>query len=110
MAQRTTVVLVDDLDGESEATETIKFGWLGVEYSIDLNAENAIEFADVITPYVVAAQRTGGRRKASGGSSGVQRLKPDTKAVRAWAASQGIEVSSRGRIPAEVVEKYEAAH
>ncbi|HEY2443433.1 MAG TPA: histone-like nucleoid-structuring protein Lsr2, partial [Streptosporangiaceae bacterium] len=28
----------------------------------------------------------------------------------AWAAEQGIAVSERGRIPAAVVEKYEAAH
>ena len=33
----------------------------------------------------------------------------DTKAVRAWAASNGIELSSRGRVPADVIEKYRAA-
>jgi hypothetical protein len=30
--------------------------------------------------------------------------------VRAWAKSQGIQVSERGRIPASVVEQYEAAN
>jgi hypothetical protein len=32
---------------------------------------------------------------------------PDTKAIRQWAREQGLEVSERGRIPAEIVERYE---
>jgi hypothetical protein len=30
--------------------------------------------------------------------------------IRAWAKGQGIKVNERGRIPASVVEQYEAAH
>jgi len=30
--------------------------------------------------------------------------------VRAWARAQGLKVSDRGRIPAEVLGKYESAH
>ncbi|WP_279432371.1 Lsr2 family DNA-binding protein [Aeromicrobium phragmitis] len=30
--------------------------------------------------------------------------------MRAWAKEQGIEVPARGRIPAEVLEKYNAAN
>ena len=33
----------------------------------------------------------------------------DRKAVRKWAQANGIEVSARGRIPAEIVERYRAA-
>jgi len=32
------------------------------------------------------------------------------KAVRAWAASNGIQVNTRGRIPADVVQKFEATN
>lgn len=35
---------------------------------------------------------------------------PDAKKVREWAAEQGIEVSNRGKLPAEVVEAYQRAH
>jgi hypothetical protein len=35
---------------------------------------------------------------------------PDAKAVRAWAAENGVEVPARGKLPAEVVEQYVAAH
>ena len=40
-------------------------------------------------------------------SSGAGQI--DTKAVREWAESNGIELSSRGRVPADVIEKYRAA-
>jgi hypothetical protein len=33
----------------------------------------------------------------------------DNRAVRAWAASNGIELSERGRIPGVVIEQYRAA-
>jgi ABC-type Fe3+-citrate transport system substrate-binding protein len=34
----------------------------------------------------------------------------ETADVRAWARSKGIQVNERGRISADVVAKYEAAH
>jgi hypothetical protein len=33
----------------------------------------------------------------------------DLKAVRAWTTSNGIQVSSRGRLPASVLEQYRSA-
>jgi hypothetical protein len=33
----------------------------------------------------------------------------DPAAVRAWAKSQGLKVNERGRIPADIVERYTAA-
>lgn len=37
-------------------------------------------------------------------------LKPDLKAIRAWAIDQGLDVPKRGRIPEEVVELYNEEH
>ena len=108
MAQRTTVTVVDDLDG-SEGAATVKFGWLGQEYEIDLTQKNTDRFAKVIDPYLTAARQVGGRRTSARGD-GSSRSKSDTAAIRKWAAEQGMTVSSRGRIPAEVVAKYQAAH
>ena len=34
----------------------------------------------------------------------------DQSEVRAWALEQGLKVSDRGRIPAEVLVRFEAAH
>jgi hypothetical protein len=35
---------------------------------------------------------------------------PKTADVRAWARAQGIEVTPRGKLPAELVDRYIAAH
>jgi hypothetical protein len=69
---------------------------------------NADKFEKAIGPYLEKAQRVGGRRSRPSSSSS-SRSEVDTKAVRAWAASNGIELSNRGRVPADVIEKYKAA-
>jgi hypothetical protein len=108
MAQKVNVLLVDDLDGESEATETIRFGIDGRELELDLSTENATEMRETLRKYVDAARKTGSSKT---GRASARRTVTDVdpKAVRAWAAANGREVSSRGRIPAEVVEAYRAA-
>ena len=113
MAQRTQVVLIDDLDGNEikDGGQSISFSFNGTDYSIDLSGTNAGKFEQAVSPYIEHAQRVGGRRSSNRGGSAAS--KPtgtvDSKAVRAWAQSNGIELSSRGRIPADVVEKYQAA-
>jgi hypothetical protein len=107
MAQKVNIVLVDDLDG-TEATETVTFGLDGATYEIDLNDANAGALREALAGYVGHARKVtgGGRRarKASGGSSS------NTKDVREWAKAQGMEVSERGRISADVQQAYDAAH
>ena len=103
MASKVIVRLEDDLDG-SEADETIKFALDGTEYEIDLSEQNASSMRKALGNYVSHARKVGGRtRKATTGTA------PDLKAVRAWAASNGIELSTRGRIPGTVLEQYRAA-
>ena len=107
MAQKVQVLLIDDLDG-SEAEGTVRLGLDGTEYEIDLNAEHAQALRDALSRYVQAARRAGGgaRRSARGGrrAGGV-----DSTEVREWAKAQGIEVKDRGRVPAEVVARFNAA-
>ena len=125
MAQRTTVVLTDDVDG-GEASETVRFGLEGTHYEIDLSSENAEKLRRALSPYVEHGRRVGGRRgspssasssgssgSSSSGSSGGRAASDgdgvDGAAVRAWARENGIEVSDRGRIKSEVVEQYKQA-
>ena len=109
MAQRVVVQLTDDIDGKP-AAETVSFGLDGRSFEIDLSERNARALRKDLAPWVASARRVSGRRSrgsARGGNgpgSGV-----DPKAVRAWAASNGIDVSPRGRISSEVLEKYRAA-
>jgi hypothetical protein len=109
VAQKIQTLFIDDLDG-SEAEGTVRFGLDGAEYEIDLNAEHAQALRDALERYVQAARRAGGgaRRPTRGGrqarADGV-----DSTEVREWAKAQGIEVKDRGRVPADLVEKFKAA-
>lgn len=106
MASRTQVLLTDDLDG-GDADQTLRFSVGNVSYELDVSAKNAAKFEKALAPFVTAARRVRsvpGQRRASSPTSGV-----DVKAIRAWAVSQGYEVSSRGRLPADVIEAYNAA-
>lgn len=111
MAQKTVVTIIDDLDGnelsEGEG-ETVRFALDGVEYDIDLSSGNAGKLRKALEPYVDSGRRTGGRRRAGGHTRQVG-TDVDTRAVREWANSNGIKVSARGRIPADVVAQYREA-
>ncbi len=106
MATKITVALEDDLDG-GPAVETVRFSVGGMEYEIDLNKKNATAFRRKLAPFVEHARRAGRgpRRRAGRSAAGRER----GTAIRAWAQEQGIPVSARGRIPAGVVEQFEAA-
>lgn len=108
MAKKTFVQLVDDFSGESisdGAGRTVRFAFDGAEYEIDLTNENAEEFSNVLERYIRASRRVSGRRK-SGGSAARSGGNSETAAIREWAESQGLKVATRGRIPAEIVERY----
>jgi hypothetical protein len=109
VAQKVTVSLIDDLDG-SEAVETVVFSLSGQSYEVDLSEKNAAKLRKALSPFVEAGRKQGGARRGSLKRSVRESDKPDAVAVRAWATSQGIEVAARGRVPAEVTEKYLAAN
>ena len=104
MANKVVVQLVDDID-RSPASETGSFGLDGVNYEIDLNDEHAAELRDALAPWVSKGRRTGGR-KSTRGTAAPRAAASDAAKIREWARGQGIEVSERGRIPAEIRERY----
>ncbi|MGQ0846534.1 MAG: histone-like nucleoid-structuring protein Lsr2 [Sporichthyaceae bacterium] len=110
MAQRTYILLEDDLDG-GEAAETVGFGLDGVVYEIDLSAKNAAMLRKALQRYVDSARRTGGRtqRGAAGGGSAAKAEQEQRNAIREWARANGYDLGERGRIPAHVVEAYNAS-
>ena len=109
MAQKVNITLTDDIDG-TLATETVSFALDGTSYEVDLNAKNATALRKAFEKYVAAGRKVGrgnvtsirvrGRKSGSG---------VDASAVRAWASSNKVKISPRGRIPAAVVEQYRAA-
>lgn len=114
MAQRHIVQLIDDLD-EGVADETVTFALDGATYEIDLSAKNAAKLRDVMAEYVGAGRRvSGGGPRTS--SSGQRRGRPgrgdreQTQAIREWARSNGQKIGEKGRIPAHILDAYNAAH
>jgi Lsr2 len=108
VAQKVQVILVDDIDGGA-AVETVGFSLDGASYEIDLSGKNAAKLRDAFAGYVGAARKVGGR---SGRRSATARRAAGpnrTAEIRAWAKSNKVKVSERGRISAEVVAKFEAA-
>ena len=103
MAQRTQVILVDDIDG-SEATQTVTFGIDGVTYEIDLNEEHAAALRESVEEWTAKARRVSGRRNTRRRAR--SSVPGETQRIRDWARAEGIEVSTRGRISAEVREAY----
>lgn len=106
MAQKVITMLVDDLDG-GEGAETVSFALDGAAYEIDLSEQNASSLRKALDEYVMHARKVGGQAR---NASRTPRTKDvDTSAVRAWAASNGIKVSDRGRVSASVLDQFRAA-
>ena len=118
MARRIVHQLVDDLDGsllEVGEGETVLFSLDGVAYEIDLTDENAAALRGALERYINAARTVSSARAASGAASGGGRRRrrtgqQDYSQVREWAKKNGYQVSDRGRVPASVLEAYDAAH
>ena len=137
MAQRVEVLLIDDLDG-SDADETVAFALDGVSYEIDLTAANAAAMREGLATWVDAARRvkgskrTGaspvravptpaasspGRSKSSAKNAAKGKAEPtreeqrrELRKVRDWAAANGHDINSRGRIPESVMDAYRDAN
>lgn len=113
MAQQTTVILTDDIDG-TKAVETVSFGLDGKQYEIDLGARNAKSLRKAVAAYIESARKVkGGTAARSTGRSTAKKTGTaggdDLAAIRAWANENGIPVATRGRIAASVKEQYLAA-
>ncbi|MGE0218075.1 histone-like nucleoid-structuring protein Lsr2 [Mycolicibacterium sp.] len=115
MAEKIVRQLIDDIDGSEireGAGERIEFSYRGADYQIDLSNANIARLDKALKPYVEAAARVrgGGRgRRAKGGGNG--KSSPEQlAAIREWARKNGHDVADRGRIKAEIIEAFEAAH
>ena len=102
MAQKVTVALEDDLDG-GPADETMRFGFEGADYEIDLSAKNAQDFRTKLEPFIEHARKAGRgpARRSARTSAGRQR----SGEVRAWAqttASRSVPAAGSRVTPGSV--------
>jgi hypothetical protein len=108
MAQKIQTLFIDDIDG-GEADGTVRFGLDGTDYEIDLNARHTGDLRSALGQYIPHARKAGGTTRRPGARGGRKPATADTVAVRAWARQNGIDVKDRGRVPADVVARYQAA-
>jgi nucleoid-associated protein Lsr2 len=105
LAQKIQTLFVDDIDG-SEAEGSVRFGLDGADYEIDLSVAHSAELHKALAPYIAHARKASARRAARGRRNAST---VDTHKVREWARRQGIEVKDRGRVPADITDKYRQA-
>ncbi|MFC5005361.1 Lsr2 family protein [Dactylosporangium cerinum] len=116
MARRVIQELIDDIDGKP-ADESVTFSLDGVQYEIDLSGKNAAALRAALAPYLAAGTKVGrggvvpsGFRGRSAQPAATGRGSRDqNRAIREWAQQQGIEVSERGRIKQDIIDRYQAA-
>ena len=114
MAQKVTTHLVDDLTGdtiEDGKGRTVTFGFDGAHYEIDLTDDNVDALREALSDYIAAARKVTGRSgRTSTGTAPKRGNSEELAKIREWAAANGHEVSSRGRISQAVRDAYDAAH
>ncbi|WP_405164757.1 Lsr2 family protein [Nocardia sp. NBC_01499] len=106
MAKQVTVTLIDDFDGKSKASETVQFSIDGKAYEIDLSTTNAGKLRVALDPWIEKARKTGRTKRNSNGKVASVVDREQSGAIRQWARKHGHNVSTRGRIPADVVAAY----
>lgn len=106
MAQKT--VLVDDINGDDEGVERHTFSIDSNVYEIDLSPTHFAELESALAKFVRKARKAPARsmpRTRPRVTKGDAR-QPEPRVVRQWARLNGVPVPARGRIPADVVERY----
>lgn len=109
MAQKISVTFACDYDSreipEGEHV-TRAFSLDGRDYEIDLCEKHSQKFDEVVGRFVEKARKVTNRVGKPKRRTAAHRQR--SAEIRAWAKRSGMEVSDRGRIPANVIAKYEA--
>jgi hypothetical protein len=111
VAQKISVTFACDYDSK-EIPEgehlTRAFSLDGRDYEIDLCEKHSQKFDEVLSRFADKARKVTGRAGKPKRRTTAHRQR--SADIRAWAKHSGMEVSDRGRIPANVIAKYEANH
>ena len=112
MAQKVSVTYACDYDQKEipQGQHRVRrFSFDGREYETDLCAMHSDGFDETVGSYARYARRSSSPRVPPA-KRRTAAHRQHSASVRAWAKTMGITVGDRGRIPADVVARYEAAH
>jgi hypothetical protein len=107
MAQKIQTLFTDDIDG-GDAEGTVRFALDGTEYEIDLNGKHSDDLRSALGKYIEYARKVGGTARKGTARGGRKPSAVDTVAVRAWARENGYDIKDRGRVPGDLVARYQA--
>lgn len=98
------VTHVSDVSGEviDLTAPTVRFAVDGIEYQIDLTADEQSDLRAALAPYLAVARRATKESTQSTRSA-------SSKEIRAWALANGYDVPARGRIPLLAQDAYREA-
>jgi hypothetical protein len=106
----TKMLRVCDVCERPTDRDLIRFGWGTAFYETDLCDEHSEALTSLIEKAIRTARRVGSEAKAPAVVPVTRRKqRVDTAEVRAWAKSQGIEVSDKGRVPESLILQFSEA-
>ncbi|MET0161317.1 MAG: Lsr2 family protein [Microbacteriaceae bacterium] len=109
MAKCTSTIVIDDLTGAELGDDavTVTFALEGASYEIDLAPASAADLREALEPFIGAARKVG-RASRGRGTAASSAPTGEQSAARAWLVEQGADVPSRGRLSADLLERYRA--
>lgn len=111
MAQKISVTFACDYDSREIPDGehmTRAFSLDGRDYEIDLCEKHSEKFDEVISKFAEKARKVSSRVSKPKRRTTAHRQR--SAEIRAWAKRSGMDVSDRGRIPAQVIAKFDANH
>ena len=110
MAQRVEIQITCDrvAPGHGGEVESLDMTLGGAEYQIDLCASHRKPYNDLLEIITMDGRRVSMRGRQHPAARKQPGRTNRNAEIRAWAKEQGIDVSARGRIADEVVQKYDA--
>ena len=111
MAQKVSVTYACDFDQREipQGQHRLRrFSIDGRDYEIDLCARHSERFDEAVSSFASHARKASGRLVRAKRRTAAHRK--HSAQVRAWARANGFALSERGRIPSDVVSRYESTH
>lgn len=108
MARKEVVQFIDDLDEKPlDEWVTVRWSLEDKQYEFDTSAAHADQFYKLLDKYLAVSRRAPSANRSRAVTS---RPKEQIAVIREWARSNGYEVNTRGRLPAPIIEAYDAAN
>lgn len=102
----TRLMKICDVCEQPTGQDPIRLGWGSSFYEVDLCDKHGGELVTLVEKILKHARRLGGDAPRPAAPVPDRKPRVDTKEVRAWAKTQGIEVNDKGRVPDTLIVQF----